>query len=443
MMQAIIEMQPDRQALVVRHNYLIESRHRLSVVERRFLLWIISQIKPDDDSFETYRISVTDWADFVGITKRGDIYKDVADMANSFTTRNIAIRRENEKKERFFNWFHHIEYDWGTGTISARIHEDLRPYLLQLKEQFTAITLEYALVLKSFYAGRLYDLLMQYRLIGVRIIELPQLKSWLGVDDDKYDNFAFFRRRVLDIAEREINDKTDIRFSWEAIKNGRKVVAIKFVIVSNVPAVTVENPEESDEVGGKLFARLQKHGVKAKQARQLVGEYDNAVVDWALKEFERKKRKKEKIGAGWLVNAIKEDWRPNKSLFDQEEEARRDTIAQQRAERERVQEEMEALSRAFSRRNFKRVHERLLAMDDETRAPCDERFFEKCSGFLSTYADRFREQGFENPSVLPIYYDANYEYLLTSDDLDFESFVHSQKVSELTLEALRKQEKIS
>ena len=436
------EMQPNRKALVVRHNHLIESRHRLSVVERRFLLWIISQINSDDDEFKTYRISVTEWADFVGIKKRGDIYKDVAEMANSFTTRNIAIKKENEKKERFFNWFHHIEYDWGTGTISAQIHEDLRPYLLQLKEQFTSITLEYALVLSSFYAGRLYDLLMQYRVIGTRVIDLPILKSWLGVTGDKYENFAFFRRRVLDIAQREINEKTDLKFDWEAIKSGRKVVAIKFVIASNVPAVTASNKEESDEKSARLFQQLQRHGIKAKQARSLIDEHEEACIVWAVGEFEKRKRKDTTVTTGWLVSAIKEDWRPNKSLFDQEEAQRRNEAKKARQERERIQDEVQALSKQFRVRNFSEFKKRILAMTDQQRAEYDARFFERCSGVLSDYASRYRLNGFKHEAVWPLYYDANYEVVLTEQDLNFEAFLRGEKVSKGALEAFVKQGKI-
>jgi len=131
----------DKKALVVRHNKLIESRHKLSLTERRFMLWIVSQITKDDKDFKIYKISVKNWEKFVGLKPTKNTYTEIFKMANSLTRRNVGIKsKENRKGNRafkFISWFGSVEYREAEGAIEAILNPELKPFLLQLKEQYT------------------------------------------------------------------------------------------------------------------------------------------------------------------------------------------------------------------------------------------------------------------------------------------------------------------
>jgi plasmid replication initiation protein len=45
-----------------------------------------------------------------------------------------------------------------------------------------------------------------------------------------YDNFGVNRQKVIEPAIKEINEKTDIKMSYDAIKTGRTVTSIKFKV---------------------------------------------------------------------------------------------------------------------------------------------------------------------------------------------------------------------
>lgn len=128
-------------AIVVRHNKLIESKHLLSLPERRFVLWIVSKIQREDADFHLYRIPVLDFVRFAGLEKSDEYYSRIVEMANSLTKRNLGIKNDHTREYSFFPWFHRIDYKWGGGMIEAILHPDLKPFLLQLKERYTAITL--------------------------------------------------------------------------------------------------------------------------------------------------------------------------------------------------------------------------------------------------------------------------------------------------------------
>lgn len=75
-------------------------------------------------------------------------------------------------------------------------------------------------------------------------MEISELKTILGIEKTKYKLYGHFKNKVLEIAEREINEKTDILIQIEEIKTGRKITAIKFLISAKKGIKAVENTEE-------------------------------------------------------------------------------------------------------------------------------------------------------------------------------------------------------
>ena len=45
-----------------------------------------------------------------------------------------------------------------------------------------------------------------------------------------YKNFADFRKYVIEYAQKEINELSDMKFDFETITKGRKTIAVKFII---------------------------------------------------------------------------------------------------------------------------------------------------------------------------------------------------------------------
>ncbi|WP_254432641.1 RepB family plasmid replication initiator protein [Magnetospirillum sp. SS-4] len=113
------------------------------------------------------------------------------------------------------------------------------------------------------------------------------------------------------MARREINAKTDILFDYQEIKEGRKVVALRFTIARNARADTPD-PLRDDPRLARLVARLSAHGMAEEAARAIVQTHEPELVEWATTDLARRLKGKEKIDnpAGWLRKAIEEDWRP-------------------------------------------------------------------------------------------------------------------------------------
>lgn len=70
-----------------------------------------------------------------------------------------------------------------------------------------------------------------YEFQGTHTFELDELKRLLMVEDVKsYNRFPDFRRFVLEKAQKEINEITDINIYFDTITKGKKVVKVKFRI---------------------------------------------------------------------------------------------------------------------------------------------------------------------------------------------------------------------
>lgn len=302
----------DRTAIVVRHNMLLESKHTLTLMERRFVLWIVSQINSDDANLKAYRIGVTEWFRFCGQAASKDHYGDALRLVQSLVKRHTLIKDDRTKKYSGFPWFGRVTYAHGDGYIEATLNPNLKPYLLQMKTHFTRMTLECAVLIDSVHAGRIYDLLKQYERIGERTITVDDLRSMLELTQS-YPNFADFRKRVLDVAEREINAKTDIRIAQQEIKAGRKVAAIRFQIRPQVPAATGEVP---DAAAAAALERLLRHGVAGTKARVLLDAYPLDRIDRNLDQAEHTMRAKGNVenAAGFVIKAIEQDWHDERSV---------------------------------------------------------------------------------------------------------------------------------
>ncbi len=313
-----------KNAVVIRGNKLIESRHKMTMAERRFILWNIAQIDRQDTSFKPYEIGVREYFEVLGLKQTKDAYGVVKKMHDKLTQRNIGIEYTDKYGKSAFDyypWFSKLSYR--DGKIYSLINVELTPFLLELKEQFTTIHLEQAMILDGFYTGRMYDLLAQYKKIGSRNLTIEFIKDRFDIAG-KYQKFKDFRRYVIENSVKEINEKTDLHITYEMFKEGRKYTAFDFKIGTSKPTVTLKNNrEEQDDKTKKIFNKLVRLGVVRGRARELISEYSNSRIFWHIEEYKKKKNNDENLSPGWIITGIEADYRPQTSLFDEELEVKR------------------------------------------------------------------------------------------------------------------------
>ncbi|MBF0459101.1 MAG: replication initiation protein [Nitrospirae bacterium] len=287
--------------LVVKSNELIESHYRLSLNEQKIILAMISRIKPDDKDFTPIRFSVEELTAMMGVS--GEYHAEIRKVVNILRHRDLHIHNPQEDSYLDVSWLSSSKYYRGKGYVELRFDPTLKPYLLQLKERFTAYQLQNVMQLNSLYSIRLYELLKQYVKIGKREFEITELRKILGIADNEYRLYGHFKNKVIITAQKELQAKTDLSFELDEIKTGRAVTSLRFHVLTRLPEPPTDTiaadftiTDQYDLAISKLpeyerglFQRLQKtYLLSKKQAHEITTgylpregkEYVEAVMDY-------------------------------------------------------------------------------------------------------------------------------------------------------------------
>lgn len=218
--------------IVTQSNKLIQAKHNhpLTTREQKIILTMVSMIEPSDQDFKEYRISVKEFTKLLGLKESK--YSQIKEITKKLMSKTIEIPQD-DGGWLLSHWVSSVKYIKGEGIVELYFSPDLKPYMLQLKNQFTSYQLSNILSLQSSYSIRLYELLKQWQYLGKWESDLDELKLQFGIQDGTYKRYNHFKTRVLKKAVDELNYETDLKIKFEEIKKGRSVVKIKFHINQN------------------------------------------------------------------------------------------------------------------------------------------------------------------------------------------------------------------
>jgi len=394
-------------SLVVRRNDLVEGRYRInSAVARRILYRALAQVDPSNDKFKPcYVVKVSDIAEVAGLKMNNAYYPRVVEAIKTLQSQVAEIWRPEIEKYSVRGWFHGIDYNYGLGTIDVVFHEDMKPVLLKLIKSggFTVADEKYLAILKSPYSDRIYGLLKQYQTVGFRVMTVQKIRQKLLLEK-RYPVFSDFRRYVLEIAKKELSSKTDISFEYELIKKGRKVDSIRFNITSKTPVVTFENREEIDSKARAIFQRLVRFEVKESVARELIADYDDSRLEWHIAEYEKRLKEGSTKGVGWLIEGIKQDYRPQISIFEKQENERRQRAKKEREKKESLIFEIDRIKEECDEFNRKARMDIVRGLPQTDRADLDKEFKEKYRHFKGM-SEKLDTEGLKSQVVRSLYLD--------------------------------------
>lgn len=235
-----------RELVVAKRNDMMQNaRYNLTVQEQRVILYAVSQIKPDDKIFQEYEFDIKQFYKICGI--EDDSYTRLKRRMKGLTDKSWWITIKDEKGKSWqsvVRWFSTLALCPDSGIVKVKFHEHMMPYLLQLAKQnqddgiyYTTYDLKYVLPMQSKFSIRLYEILKSYQINNIRwFFQVEDLQMLLcDCDEDKksiipktWDNFAIFKRDVVEPAMAEINTYTDLKIAYKTEKTGRKVTRIIF-----------------------------------------------------------------------------------------------------------------------------------------------------------------------------------------------------------------------
>lgn len=224
-----LEIDIKRDYKVVKSNAIIQkARYDLNLQELKIMSYCFSMIKPNDTIEQEYVFSILDYCKVCGIDyKNGWHYKEVKSTLKGLRDKSFWITNP-DGSETTVGWLGKVTINRGSGKIKIKFDEDMQQYIMGLFENFTQYELLSTLPMRSQYSFRIYELLKSYAWTKKHTFDIEEMKRQLAAEH--YINFKDFRKKVIEIAVKEINDYTDLAISYEPIKKGTKVIQITFYI---------------------------------------------------------------------------------------------------------------------------------------------------------------------------------------------------------------------
>ena len=278
--------------LVVMDNNLIRASYKLTANEMRLILVALSQMPKDPDEpidpKQAYYISKDDFVR-LGV-KPNNVAREIREACSDLLNRVVVL--DTPIGDLGVHWVHNIlhfktevferlkkEYPNAKNdeefintlrlhnlldslpviaksdeNIIARIvfHENMIPYISQLKQQFTKLNLTDVMGFGSFYSYRVYLMMMQFKETEFCKIHLDDLRNALDLND-KYPLAADLKRWVIDTAVDEINEKSPYSVKYELIKTGRKFTHLELKFKSKKGSKPTVKDSKRDPETPDLF----------------------------------------------------------------------------------------------------------------------------------------------------------------------------------------------
>lgn len=243
-------------------NYQVSKSKAL--IEAKFPTWetatinifdtYLSRINPLDPKSSEVTFTKAEYEALLGVKELriSTLNKCITEFMRN--TVSIEIKDENGNPRGWENYALFdktslIKNDYGEWDITLRCNPELKEVFFELKKNgYQKYRLKHTLSLTSKASKLLYFNLLDHRYGNYEwIVTLKELREKLGVGEKKYEKFKDFNKYILKKAEEEINEKTDIKFTYEKITKGKLTRAIKFKIEKNEEDIKKSEKEKFNE----------------------------------------------------------------------------------------------------------------------------------------------------------------------------------------------------
>ena len=212
-------MFPANKDYYVQSNQFIQAKYKeaLTFTESLIIAKMCNMIEFNDAEFKDYRIYINELLmDVNRVDVGGGTYRQIYEAAEKLRNREIQIKSKDEQNRptrlttTIVTSTEELTEEKdrkGEGAyISLTFHPKLKPYLLQLKQDFTRIDFGIYQKIHASHAIRLYHIFSSYlgRGQSIVLIDVDELKEMLGVKG-KYWHFPMFKKKVLDDSQVKIN----------------------------------------------------------------------------------------------------------------------------------------------------------------------------------------------------------------------------------------------
>ena len=405
----------NKQVASIANKFIQHARYKLTPREQKLILYMATLIRQEDSDFKVYMVPVSEIEYILkggSDKKHGSFYERLDDLLDSITDKKISFptnfKIDNVRLRGHVSWvagaIPKLNGD-GVLCVEFSFSPQLKPFLLGLREKFTQFEIKEVSSMKSGFSIRIFQMCKAFYYENIRhgrnvlTVGVEEFKLRLGIAK-LYSDWRNFRRKVLDVAKKEINNKTRLNIEYEYGRSGRKITQIKIIIsekknIDILPKVMANEENKTQrhkemetyknqlsEAQLRAFSILLDYGVNKVvvineflpiiKGSELVG-YEDYFIQRMLLFFEEKtdrKKQGNKVKAliGWLRNKRFEEPNLFARLSEEVLEKKKHLTAEEFSNREMAKNmTAKAFRHLFKKDKKEQAEEAVILKESKTR----------------------------------------------------------------------------
>lgn len=221
---------------VTKSNDLVNAVYRLTLVESQLLHFCIAWARERQnglDANKPLRLHVSDFAVRFGLDPKS-AYQQAKEALEGLYKREVSIYEIDAEtgRDEFIRtrWLSRYSYIDGAGVMSVIFSIDVIKHITRLERAFTSYRLTEIAPFTSYYAVRLYEILMQFKDKGWRTVSIEDLRTAFGIGKTEYPRFSNLKARAIDVAVAQINQLSQWDVRYQNHKHGVRIIGLTFHI---------------------------------------------------------------------------------------------------------------------------------------------------------------------------------------------------------------------
>ncbi|MEA3330075.1 MAG: replication initiation protein [Campylobacterota bacterium] len=188
------------------------------------------------------------------------------------------------------NWFSKIKCVENSSDFYITLQEDVKKFLFELKNDLSSSDLKYFFTLSSNYSRAIYKLLKVHQHKSRAVINIEDLKRKLQVPRG-LQTYSNFKMKVINVTQQELKESSNICFTIDEKKDGKKVTSLIFNIYSidEFKKLNIEDNKNS------LSDNLEVEIVESENKKQLIPQQNsndfNANIKRVVSLFDHERKK--------------------------------------------------------------------------------------------------------------------------------------------------------
>jgi len=250
---------------LIKNLKLINAKYKFSKDEIDFLILIIQNIDDDVIKFK------------------------IKESSLKFIKKIMLKTLEISLNDEFIllNWFSSIKYIENSSVVYINLQENIKEFLSELKNDLSNDDLKFFFSLSSNYSRAIYKLLKVHQHKSRAIINVEDLKIKLQVPNG-LQAYSNFKMKVLNVAEQELKENSDIYFTIDEKKDGKKITKLIFNIYLIEELKQLEN---IDKYSNTLEVKVLQSEEKKSLPIELNGKNLNEDIKRVVTLFDHERKK--------------------------------------------------------------------------------------------------------------------------------------------------------